>query len=531
MTNPPEFRPLDLDDPMQQPYTVKNCMGGEWIPTKEVRLIPNPMNGTDLCVVPKTQGVAFAPFEQQLRSCPKSGLHNPLKNVERYITYGEVCMKLAHALAQTEIAEYFALLICMVVGKSMTQCRGEVTVTRKFLENFAGDAVRFLAYGRSAPGDRAGQQSHDYRWPYGPVMVIYPFNFPIEIPVLQMFGALFMGNSVVIKGDSKVSIVMQEFLKLAFSCGLPPSDVAFVNAEAGDMYEFVREMADKDVLRMLQFTGSSRAAHALTQVTGGRIRIEDSGFDPKVYGPDFHQYSRYLDFVARIADNDAYAAAGQKCSATSMSYVHMNWWQALIPKLKELALKRNLTDRTNGPVLTWTTEGLLQHIQKLAQIPGSEIMWGGKALEGHSIPAVYGAIEPTAVYVPLEELQNAETRKLVHTEVFGPVQVFVDYDDSQVDDVIADCEAMDNNLTMALVSNDQQFRDYLLGRTVNGTVYDGIKARTTGAPQNHFFGPAGKPLGAGIGTADAIIQCWSTNRTVIKDTGEFEEILQLPVQS
>lgn len=33
----------------------------------------------------------------------------------------------------------------------------------------------------------------------------------------------------------------------------------------------------------------------------------------------------------------------------------------------------------------------------------------------------------------------------------------------------------------------------VLGNTVNGTTYAGIRARTTGAPQNHWFGPAGDP--------------------------------------
>jgi acyl-CoA reductase-like NAD-dependent aldehyde dehydrogenase len=46
--------------------------------------------------------------------------------------------------------------------------------------------VRFLARGFSVPGDHMGQQSHGYRWPYGPVTLITPFNFPLEIPVLQV---------------------------------------------------------------------------------------------------------------------------------------------------------------------------------------------------------------------------------------------------------------------------------------------------------------------------------------------------------
>ena len=60
------------------------------------------------------------------------------------------------------------------------------------------------------PGDHAGQTSHGYRFPYGPVAIISPFNFPMEIPLLQIMGALYMGNKVVFKGDSKVSVVMEQ---------------------------------------------------------------------------------------------------------------------------------------------------------------------------------------------------------------------------------------------------------------------------------------------------------------------------------
>jgi 1-pyrroline-5-carboxylate dehydrogenase len=57
----------------------------------------------------------------------------------------------------------------------------------------------------------------------------------------------------------------------------------------------------------------------------------------------------------------------------------------------------------------------------------------------------------------------------------------------------------------------------VLGSTVNGTTYCGIRARTTGAPQNHWFGPAGDPRGAGIGSPEAIKLVWSSHREIIRD--------------
>ena len=78
-------------------------------------------------------------------------------------------------------------------------------MTAAFLNNFGSDNVRFLARSFGVPGDHVGQQSNGHRWPYGPVAIIAPFNFPLEIPVLQLMGALFMGNKPVLKPAEKVS--------------------------------------------------------------------------------------------------------------------------------------------------------------------------------------------------------------------------------------------------------------------------------------------------------------------------------------
>lgn len=54
---------------------------------------------------------------------------------------------------------------------------------------------------------------------------------------------------------------------------------------------------------------------------------------------------------------------------------------------------------------------------------GARLAFGGKELGDHSIPKVYGAIEPTAVFVPLKEILSSEENfKTVTTEVFGPLQ-------------------------------------------------------------------------------------------------------------
>ncbi|KAF5933654.1 hypothetical protein HYC85_029825 [Camellia sinensis] len=333
---------------------------------------------------------------------------------------GDVSVKAAHMLSLPKVSNFFCKLIQRVAPKSYQQAHGEVYVTQKFLENFAGDQVRFLARSFAVPGNHLGQQSHGFRWPYGPTAIITPFNFPLEIPVLQLMGALYMGNKPVLKVDSKVCIVMEQMLRLLHECGLPVEDVDFINADGKTMNKLLLEANP----RMTLFTGSSRVADKLAFDLKGRIKLEDAGFDWKILGPDVQE----VDYVAWVCDQDAYACSGQKCSAQSIVFMHENWSKSsLLSQMNELAARRKLDDLTVGPVLTFTTEAMLEHMHKLLQIPGSKVLFGGEALKDHSIPSIYGAIKPTAVFVPIEEILKDNNYELVTREIFGPFQVVTEY--------------------------------------------------------------------------------------------------------
>ena len=495
------------------PGRLQNLVGGGWVDAAAYRDdIVDPLNGERFLEVPDTRD--FAPFIEGLRRCPKSGLHNPLKNNDRYVHLGRVCARAAALMAHTEVEEYFAKLVQRVMPKSWQQCLGEVTVTRVFLENFAGDGVRFLARGFSNPGDHPGQESRGYRWPYGPVVVVAPFNFPIEIPALQTMGALFMGNRPLVKVDSKVSVVFEQFIRLLIHCGLDPDDLDYIHCRGETMGELIT--AGAETIRLVQFTGSSAVAERVAAALRGKVRLEDAGFDWKIIGPDYAP--EWLDYVAWQCDEDAYNAAGQKCSAQSVLFAHENWADALYPKLAELAARRRLEDLTVGPILSWTNDQIRRHIDAVLAVDGARLLFGGNPLTGHAIPDCFGAWQPTAIEVPLAAF-DGDHFELLTTELFGPFQVVTTWRDEDLDTVLGLCERMQNHLTAAVVSADVLFQNKVLGATVNGTTYCGMRARTTGAPQNHWFGPSGDPRGAGIGTPEAILVTWSAHREIISDQG------------
>ncbi|XP_029129243.1 probable aldehyde dehydrogenase [Cajanus cajan] len=504
-----------------KPAEVLNLVQGKWLGSSNCNTVVDPLNGDSFIKVSEIDETGIQPFVESLSSCPKHGVHNPFKAPERYLMLGDVSTKAAHMLSLPKVSDFFTRLIQRVSPKSYQQAFAEVYVTQKFLENFCGDQVRFLARSFGVPGNHLGQQSHGFRWPYGPVAIITPFNFPLEIPVLQLMGALYMGNKPVLKVDSKVSIVMEQMLRLLHACGLPVEDVDFINSDGKTMNKLLMEANP----RMTLFTGSSRVAEKLALDLKGRVKLEDAGFDWKILGPDVQQE----DYIAWVCDQDAYACSGQKCSAQSLLFMHENWSKtSLLSKLKDLAQRRKLEDLTIGPVLTVTTDTMLEHTNKLLEIPGSKLLFGGSPLENHSIPSIYGAIKPTAVYVPLEEIMKDRNFELVTKEIFGPFQVITDYKNSQLSVVLDAVERMHNHLTAAVVSSDPLFLQEVIGNTVNGTTYAGLRARTTGAPQNHWFGPAGDARGAGIGTPEAIKLVWSCHREIIYDVGPVPKDWKIP---
>jgi 1-pyrroline-5-carboxylate dehydrogenase len=317
-----------------------------------------------------------------------------------------------------------------------------------------------------------------------------------------------MGNKVLMKVDEKVAIVMEQFIRLLIECGMPAEDVDFIYCNG--------ELANKLILeidpRMTLFTGSQAVAEKLTIDLKGKIKLEDAGFDWKILGPDVSD----IEYVTNQSDKDAYNYSGQKCSAQSMLFVHQNWEHTgFIEAITILAEKRSLADLTISPLLSVTNEQIENHINNLLKIPNSHILFGGERLKNNSIPEHYGCFEPTAVYVPISEIMKPEYFDLVTTEVFGPIQIITVYTSDEIVNVLDICEQMKSNLTAAVVSNDKLFIQNVLSKTVNGTTYTGIRARTTGAPQNMFFGPAGDPRAGGIHTKEAIQNTWSCHREIL----------------
>ncbi len=120
----------------EKPHHVCNIVGGEWNGvTKNIMEIPNPMdrNSPFICTIPDTSSDELYPFIESMKTVSKSGVHNPLKNIQRYLMYGEISRRAGQALGEPEVQEFFIKTIMKTVPKSYAQAKGEVS--RRYTSN------------------------------------------------------------------------------------------------------------------------------------------------------------------------------------------------------------------------------------------------------------------------------------------------------------------------------------------------------------------------------------------------------------
>ena len=92
-------------------HVVPNLVGGEWVMPAATSSVLDPLNGEEFMVVADTSPAEIGPFVASLAECSKSGLHNPLKNPERYRLYGDVSARAAALLREKTVEDFFVHLI------------------------------------------------------------------------------------------------------------------------------------------------------------------------------------------------------------------------------------------------------------------------------------------------------------------------------------------------------------------------------------------------------------------------------------
>ena len=307
------------------------------------------------------------------------------------------------------VKDELADLIVAETGKTITDAKAEVMRTFEVLAVAVNATTMFAApYTR---GVSSGVNTYEVRFPVGVVAAIAPFNFPLNIPMVQSIMAMACGNTVVVKPSERNPSALLRTAQVFKEAGLP--DGVF-NVILGDAAAVERLIEHPDI-PALTFVGSTPVARQI-RVKGvahnKRVQAFGGGKNHMVVMPDAD-----LDLVADAAVSAAFGAAGQRCMAISVVVAVGSVADPLVDAIKERAQTismGNVTDATAqlGPVISRESRERITGYLDNAEKEGASLVLDGRN----------PGIGEDGYYIGPTLIDNVAPGMAVHRdEIFGPV--------------------------------------------------------------------------------------------------------------
>lgn len=339
--------------------------------------------------------------------------------------------------------------------------------------------------------------------PYGSVLIIAPWNYPFQLAISPLIGAIAAGNCAVIKPSEltpNTSAIIQKVISSIFQ----PNFVAVVEGSVEESTALLALPFD-----YIFFTGSvsvgkvvmEAAAKHLTPVT-----LELGGKSPCIVHEDAN-----LDLAAKRIAWGKFLNAGQTCIAPDYIYVHEAVYAVFFEKLK-LAI----TDLYSDSVLenkNFVRIVSKRHFDRLVGfIDKSKIAYGGRFDQSSLI------IEPT-----LLEGSTWEDA-IMQEEIFGPILPIFSY--SSMEEIINTVQSKPHPLAFYLFSSSTKIINQVVqevefgGGCINDTLYHIV------TPYLPFGGKGSSGMGAYHGKAS--FDTFTHYKSVLRQTNKFDFPFRYP---
>jgi len=291
-------------------------------------------------------------------------------------------------------------------------------------------------------------RSYIYREPLGVVLIIGPWNYPLQLLLLPLVGAIAAGNCTVLKPSelapatsSLIANRLPEYLDPG-SVGVAPGGVAETTALLEERFDYIFFTGGETVGRIVM----QAAAKHLTPVT-----LELGGKSPCIVDRN----TDLLVAARRIIWGKFYNA-GQTCVAPDYVLAHKEIEEPLLAQMK-----KTLHDFFGDDPHSVGDYGRIindRHYDRLM-----------KLLEGSGEIVTGGTGFPADRYIAPTILRNPPTEAPVMAgEIFGPILPVLKVQDA--DHAIAFVNARAKPLALYLFSNDSAVQAKVLERTSSGGV-------------------------------------------------------------
>ncbi|MFF8405612.1 aldehyde dehydrogenase family protein [Streptomyces sp. NPDC015684] len=322
-------------------------------------------------------------------------------------------------------------------------------------------------------GCPTGSAAELHREPLGVVLVIAPWNYPVQLALLPLAGALAAGNAVVVK-PSELAPASSALLARLLPRHLDPQAVAVVEGGPKTAQELLAERFDH-----VFYTGSTSvgrivmraAAEHLTPVT-----LELGGKSPVFVDRDAP-----LGHTAKRLVRAKFTNAGQACVAPDYVLTDPATARALEGELVRALRRLYGPDPATAPGYGRIVS--TRHFDRLTGLLGA-----GRTVVGGTGDRASRYLAPTVLAeVPADA-------PVMREEVFGPVLPVTEV--AGLDEAIAFINGRERPLAVYAFTGNDVTRRRLAAETTSGAVVFGMPAVQVMAPELPFGGIGASGTGA-----------------------------------
>lgn len=403
-------------------------IGGRWQAPAGGALLPleNPSDGSVLCQIARGQS-ADIDAAVAAASHAGAGLWGRMTAPER----GRILTRLGQLILTR--SEELAVLEALDVGKPLKQARADVLALARYMEFYGGAADK--VHGTTIPY-LDGYTVYSLREPHGVTGHIVPWNYPMQIIGRSVGAALAMGNAAVLKPAEEACLTALAFAALADEAGLP---AGALNVVPGLGEEAGAALAAHKGVHHISFTGSVAVGSMIQSAAAANcvpVTLELGGKSPQLVFDDA-DLTAALPFLV----NAGIQNAGQTCSASSRILVQRGLYDELVSAMAEryetLQVGPALSDLDIGPLISARqrdiVSGFLEQGSNLERVATGRIAETAPETGHYVAPVLFAGVSPGHV--------------LAQSEIFGPVQVIIAFDDE------AEAVAIANGTDYGLVAS------------------------------------------------------------------------------
>jgi coniferyl-aldehyde dehydrogenase len=291
--------------------------------------------------------------------------------------------------------------------------------------------------------------------PLGVVGIVSPWNYPVQLALSPLAGALAAGNRIMIK-PSEITPRTSALLEKVIAEIFDPDEVAVVQGGP----EVARAFAHLKFDHLL-FTGSTDVGRRVMQAAAENlvpVTLELGGKSPALVAPD-HPVGKAAE---RIAVGKLFNA-GQTCIAPDYVLVPRGKEEAFVAAYRDAVSKLYPRLASNPDYTAIISE---RHYERLRHLIVDARERGARVHEIN--PANEALDDAQRKLAPVVLTDVPDHAKVMQEEIFGPILPVVPYGD--VEDACRFIGARPHPLALYLFSHERTVAERVLARTQSGGV-------------------------------------------------------------